>query len=89
MPKACYNTVLFLLQNYIWMAWDYPNRLQTRFHDAGNYIYLLGPQKSINGLAGVNTAEELAKTPQDWRMGILTDSIETIATEVRKNAQKQ
>jgi len=63
--------------------------MQARFDDAGSYIYLLGVQKSMNGRAGINTAEDLAKTPKDWRMGILTDSIETIGPEVRKNAQKQ
>jgi glycerophosphoryl diester phosphodiesterase len=78
MPKACRHTTLYLPQNLTWLMWGYPNRLQARFKAAGSYIYLIGPQKSMIELEGVNTSAQFAKVPKHWGMGILTDAIETI-----------
>jgi glycerophosphoryl diester phosphodiesterase len=78
MPDACRNTTLFLPRNLAWLAWGYPNRLQQRFHDAGSDIYLLGDTKSANGVQGIDNVKALEKVPDSWRMGILTDEIETI-----------
>ncbi len=89
LPKACHNTILFLPQNYTWLAWGYPNRLQQRFHAANSYIYLLGPQQGKAGLAGINTPDQLAKVPPSWRMGILTDEIESIGPLVSQRADKK
>lgn len=89
MPKACRNATLFLPQNYTWLMWGYPNRLQQRFHDANSYIYLLGPQHGKAGLSGINTPEQLAKVPASWHMGILTDEIESIGPLVSQRADKK
>lgn len=89
MPDACRNTTLFLPQNLAWLAWGYPNRLQQRFRDAGSDIYLLGPGSGKNGVKGMDKPEELARVPKSWRMGILTDEIETIGPRLReKDAHK-
>ena len=78
MPKACRNTTIFLPGKFAWLAWGYPNRLQQRVHDAGSDIYLLGNNKGTNGVEGIDTVEALDSVPDSWRMGILTDEIETI-----------
>ncbi|MBP2158505.1 MULTISPECIES: glycerophosphodiester phosphodiesterase family protein [Asticcacaulis] len=78
MPKACRNTTVFLPGKFAWLAWGYPNRLQQRFRDAGSDIYLLGNNKNTNGVEGIDTVEALDSVPDSWRMGILTDEIETI-----------
>jgi glycerophosphoryl diester phosphodiesterase len=78
MPKSCRNTTLFLPQNLAWLAWGYPNRLQQRFREAGSDIYLLGNNKTTNGVEGIDTVKALERVPDSWRMGILTDEIETI-----------
>lgn len=78
LPSACRDTTVFLPRRYAWAAWGYPNRLQQRFRDAGSDIYLLGNNKSMNGVEGIDTVEALQTVPDTWRMGILTDEIETI-----------
>lgn len=78
MPKTCRNTTVFLPGKFAWAAWGYPNRLQQRFGDAGSDIYLLGNNKSLNGVEGIDTVEAFKAVPDSWRMGILTDEIETI-----------
>lgn len=83
MPKACRNTVLFLPQNLTWLAWGYPNRIQDRFARAGSYIYLLGPQTSMNGLQGLVSTKDVAKVPASWRMGVMTDEIEVVGPAMR------
>lgn len=83
MPKACRNTVMVLPQNTIWLAWGYPNRLQDRFARAGSYVYLLGPQTSMNGLQGMTSPEQLKSVPKSWRMGIWTDEIETVGPAMK------
>jgi len=77
MPKACHDTTIYLPVNMTWMLWGYPNRLQARFAAAGSYIYLLGAQKGSTGLQGLDSTADLARVPASWRMGILTDEIET------------
>ena len=86
MPRACRGATLLLPQNYTWLAWGYPNRLQQRFAAAGSYIYLLGAQKGSAGLQGIDTSQDLAKVPASWRMGILTDEIETVGPLVKTPA---
>ena len=85
MPKACHNTVLFLPQNWTWMTWGYPNRLQDRFARAGSTIYLIGAVQNANGIAGIDSPQQLAKVPKSWRMGILTDDIEVIGPLEKAN----
>ncbi len=77
MPKQCRNTTLYLPANMTWMVWGYPNRLQARFAAAGSYIYLLGSQKGDAGLQGLDSVHDLGWVPASWRMGVLTDEIET------------
>jgi glycerophosphoryl diester phosphodiesterase len=84
MPKACRNTTVFLPRKFAWLAWGYPNRLQQRFHNAGSDIYLLGNNKSTNGVEGIDTVEALESVPDNWRMGILTDEIETIGPALKQ-----
>lgn len=78
MPDVCRNTIVFLPQNMAWLAWGYPNRLQQRFSDAGSDIFLLGPNSGKNGVVGIDSIEALEQVPHSWRMGIVTDEIETI-----------
>jgi glycerophosphoryl diester phosphodiesterase len=82
-PKACKHTTLFLPTNLAPFAWGYPNRLQARFAANGSYIYLLGKQKGKVGMQGVNTADDFKVTPASWRMGVLTDEIETVGPMAR------
>jgi glycerophosphoryl diester phosphodiesterase len=84
MPRACRNTTVFLPGKLAWLAWGYPNRLQQRFHDAGSDIYLLGNNKGTNGVEGIDTVEALEGVPDSWRMGILTDEIETIGPALKQ-----
>lgn len=78
MPKACHNTALFVPQNLAWLAWGYPNRLQDRFAAAGSYLYLVGPLNSKEKLQGIDTPRDLAKVPKSWKMGVLTNAIDTV-----------
>jgi glycerophosphoryl diester phosphodiesterase len=78
MPKACRNTTLYVPINYTWLAWGYPNRLQERFAKTGSYVYLIGPMKNDNGMPSINTAQDYAKVPKSWRMGVATDEIAII-----------
>lgn len=86
MPKACYNTVLFVPQNLTWLAWGYPNRLQQRFTDAGSYLYLVAPAKGKLGVQGITTPEQYARVPKSWRMGVLTDAVEIIGPLMKPTA---
>ncbi len=84
MPKACRNTTVFLPGKFAWLAWGYPNRLQHRFRDAGSEIYLLGNNKNTNGVEGIDSVKDLDDVPDSWRMGILTDEIETIGPALKQ-----
>jgi len=88
MPRACHDTVLFLPQNWTWMAWGYPNRLQDRFARAGTIIYLIGPVQNANGIAGIDTPAQLSKVPDSWRMGILTDDIKAVGPALKARESK-
>ncbi len=88
MPKACHNTTLYLPVNMTWMMWGYPNRLQSRFAAAGSYIYLLGAQKGKVGLQGLNSPADLTRVPASWRMGVLTDEVETAGPWFRARLAK-
>jgi len=84
MPRACRNITLFLPQNYAWLAWGYPNRLQDRFARAGSYIYLVGPRhKGVNDSLGIMTQADVRRLPAHWGMGIMTDAIETVGPAFR------
>jgi glycerophosphoryl diester phosphodiesterase len=85
-PQACRNTIIFAPSNYAWIAWGWPNRFLQRMQDANTEVVITGPIPSGGrvGMYGIDTAEDLALVPGNWRGGVGTDAIEVIGPLAQK-----
>jgi glycerophosphoryl diester phosphodiesterase len=78
--EVCRNTILFVPENYGWVAWGYPNLLLQRMQGANTEVMIVGPIRSGErpGVGGVDDPETFASVPRDWRGWVVTDRIEVI-----------
>lgn len=79
-PDACRNTIIFAPANYAPIAWGWPNRFLQRMQDANTEVVITGPIPSGGrmGMYGIDTPEDYARIPRNWRGGVGTDAIEVI-----------
>ena len=78
-PSQCTNGVVYLPINMAPRLWGWPDRLLTRFRDAGSEVFIIGPYEGGNYSTGVDTVAELKSLPQDWSGGIMTNELELLA----------
>lgn len=81
-PAPCRNGVVYLPLNMAPDMWGWPNRLLSRFHDAGSEVFIIGAYQGGNYASGVDTVAELKSLPADWSGGIVTNEIGLVAASM-------
>lgn len=86
-PKACQNTIVMVPINVAPLLWGWPNLFADRMRNAQSQIIIAGPyRRGDSGVAGVDSAEDLARVPLAFDGYIWTNKIEAIGPLVRQRA---
>ncbi|HUU24128.1 MAG TPA: glycerophosphodiester phosphodiesterase family protein [Methyloceanibacter sp.] len=80
-PGACKNKFIAVPINVAPWLWGWPDRFLNRMEDAGSRVFVQGDYHG-GWSTGIDTPEDLARLPEGYSGGILTDRIEVIAPAV-------
>ena len=84
-PAACRDTVVMVPLNLAPFVWGWPHLFTQRMQQAGSRVILVGPfHRGDPDVAGIDTAEQLARVPQEFDGFIWTNRVEDIAPLVRQ-----
>jgi glycerophosphoryl diester phosphodiesterase len=84
-PDSCKNTAIMVPQNLAWLAWGWPNLFIERMRSVGSEVILLGPYSSGDvGTSGIDTLDELAAVPPEFRGYLWTNAIELIGPALKQ-----
>jgi len=78
-PKACERMVVYVPINVAPWLWGWPNRFLARMEAAGSTVFVLGPYHGGGFSSGIDSAGAVARLPEGYAGGILTNEIEKIA----------
>ncbi|MCH8684137.1 glycerophosphodiester phosphodiesterase family protein [Pedomonas mirosovicensis] len=78
-PKACERMVVYVPINVAPWLWGWPNRFLARMEAAGSTVFVLGPYHGGGFSSGIDSAKAVARLPEGYAGGILTNEIEKIA----------
>jgi glycerophosphoryl diester phosphodiesterase len=78
-PSECENRLLVIPLNYARWLWGWPDRFVERMSRVGSAVYVTGNRKG-NSAETINTAEDLARIPINFKGGLWTDEIERIGS---------
>ncbi len=86
-PNECERRLLIIPRDYAQWLWGWHDRFVDRMTRVGSAVYFVGDtnKRSANS---INTAEDLASVPIDFKGGIWTDEIQTIGEALKRGVSK-
>jgi glycerophosphoryl diester phosphodiesterase len=75
-PEACRSMVIFVPINVAPWLWGWPNRFLDRMVSVGSAVFVVGPYHGGEFSTGMDSAEDLARLPDGYSGGVLTNEIE-------------
>jgi glycerophosphoryl diester phosphodiesterase len=75
-PEACRSMVIFVPINVAPWLWGWPNRILDRMASVGSAVFVVGPYHGGEFSTGMDKAEDLARLPDGYSGGVLTNEIE-------------
>ncbi|WEZ85606.1 glycerophosphodiester phosphodiesterase family protein (plasmid) [Rhizobium sp. 32-5/1] len=79
MPDECRLTLVYVPINVAPWLWGWPNRFLDRMGSVGSAVFVVGPYSGGDFSTGMDSNEELARLPEGYSGGVLTNEIETVA----------
>lgn len=86
-PAECERRMLVIPLNYANWLWGWPDRFVERMTRAGSAVYLIGDRAGQNANA-INTTEDLARVPRDFKGGIWTDEIQHMGQQLKRSTMR-
>lgn len=80
MPDQCRSTLVYVPINVAPWLWGWPNRFLDRMNSVGNAVFVVGPYHGGGLSSGIDSSEEVARLPEGYSGGVLTNEIETITS---------
>lgn len=80
MPNQCRSTLVYVPINVAPWLWGWPNRFLDRMNSVGNAVFVVGPYHGGGLSSGIDRSEEVARLPEGYSGGVLTNEIETITS---------
>jgi glycerophosphoryl diester phosphodiesterase len=65
--------------------WGWPNRFLDRMDTVGSSVFVLGPYRSGEFSAGIDTPNDLKRLPAGFSGGIWTNEIEAISKALKSD----
>ena len=84
-PEACRSMMVFVPINFTPWLWGWPNRFLDRMGQVESTVFVIGPYTGGDFSTGVDSAEMLARLPESFSGGVLTNEIELISQSLRQN----
>jgi glycerophosphoryl diester phosphodiesterase len=85
--SECENRLLVIPLDYAKWLWGWPDRFVERMSRVGSAVYVAGNRRG-NSADTINTAEDLARVPRDFKGGVWTDEIQLIGETLRRNTSR-
>jgi glycerophosphoryl diester phosphodiesterase len=82
--SECENRMLVIPRDYANWLWGWPHGFVDRMTRIGSAVYLVGDTNNRAANA-INTTEDLARVPKDFKGGIWTDEIQRIGAEMKRS----
>jgi glycerophosphoryl diester phosphodiesterase len=82
-PQVCRSMVIFVPINVAPWLWGWPNRFLDRMASVGSAAFVVGPYHGGEFSTGMDSAEDLARLPDGYSGGVLTNEIEFAAGWLR------
>lgn len=82
-PSSCEHKFIVVPLNVAPWLWGWPNKLLNRMEGVGSRVFVQGDYYG-GWSTGIDTAQDLARLPEDYSGGVLTDRIEVIAPAVTR-----
>ncbi len=82
-PSSCERKFITVPLNMAPWLWGWPNKFLNRMESVGSRVFVQGDYYG-GWSTGIDTAQDLARLPQAYSGGILTDRIEVIAPAVTR-----
>jgi glycerophosphoryl diester phosphodiesterase len=82
-PAACRGRLLFLPINIAPWLWGWPNRLLARMRSVDAEVFVVGPYHGGGFTTGIDTADDLARLPDAYAGGVLTNEIVSAARSLK------
>jgi glycerophosphoryl diester phosphodiesterase len=86
-PHTCYRMLVLVPINIAPWLWGWPNRFFSRMKSAGSDVFVLGPYHGGDFSTGLDTRADLARLPDGYSGGVLTNEIEMAAGELKLNGR--
>jgi glycerophosphoryl diester phosphodiesterase len=78
-PAACHSQVIYVPINVAPWLWGWPGRFLDRMEAAGSAVFVIGPYKGGEFSTGIDDATALARLPEGFSGGIMTNEIGLVA----------
>ena len=85
-PAACRNSPQWVPINVAPWLWGWPNRFMNRLEANGGSIIVMGAYPSSELSPGLDTLEDLATLPANYRGGVWTNHVELISKSLKSLA---
>ncbi len=82
-PHACSHMLVLVPINVAPWLWGWPNRFLARMTSAGSPVFVLGPYFGGDFSTGVDTLADIARLPDGYSGGVLTNEIEMVSRELK------
>jgi glycerophosphoryl diester phosphodiesterase len=83
-PSECENRLIVVPRNYAHWLWGWPDRFVDRMTRVGSAVYFVGDTNNRSANA-INTVDDLARVPADFKGGIWTDEIQLIGNALKRS----
>lgn len=82
-PQACRSKMVFVPVNVAPWLWGWPNSFLDRMASADAAVFVIGPYHGGDFSSGIDSAEELARLPDGYSGGVMTNEIGLIAGRLK------
>ncbi|BAM90238.1 glycerophosphoryl diester phosphodiesterase [Bradyrhizobium oligotrophicum S58] len=83
-PSACRNMLVLAPINVAPWLWGWPDRFLQRMARAGSSAFVIGSYHGESFSAGLDTPDDIARLPENFDGGVMTDEIETVAPLLKR-----
>jgi glycerophosphoryl diester phosphodiesterase len=80
-PRCAHRLVLVPINVAPWL-WGWPDRFLSRMNSVDSAVFALGPYDGGDFSTGIDTTTELARLPEHYSGGILTNELELVHREL-------
>jgi len=87
-PSACRDMLVLVPINVAPWLWGWPDRFLERMTRQGSSVFVIGAYHGETFSAGLDSPDDIARLPNGFAGGVMTDEIETVAPLLKHAPQR-